>query len=282
MHIRDIVRSVSMYYSACIAGVLSASLVLASSAFAEDAYVASTGAQAINTGYRVNSKTKMEIDFKIDALNKSTEIFGASGSSGTTCCLWINGNGNLEPNFGGWCGGIEGPAKADRRTVVFDMPGKTVKVYAHGSTTAIGTKGSDKVHDIGEADRPLALFANCNDANGSTVENFGTCRIYSFKVWEDGADPIHNWQPAVKGGEVGFVDKVDGSFISEHRLGATPLAIGGDYETLDEDPYIESDGTTVVNTGVFPDTDLRMELDYALTTTEQRQFINSCSASVEA
>ena len=235
---------------------------------AEDAYVAATGAQAINTGYRVNSNTKMEIDFKIDALNKSTEIFGASGSSGTTCCLWINGNGNLEPNFGGWCGGIEGPAKAERRTVVFDMPGKTVKVYAHGSTTAIGTKGSDKVHDNGEADRPLTLFANCNDANGSTVGNFGTCRIYSFKVWEN-ADLIHNWQPAVKGSEVGFVDKVDGSFISEHRLGATPLTIGGDYETLDEDPYIESDGTTVVNTGVFPDTDLRMELDYALTTTEQ-------------
>ena len=34
-----------------------------------------------------------------------------------------------------------------------------------------------------------------------------------------------------------------------------------------EDGYIESDGTTVVNTGVFPDTDLRVEIDYALTTT---------------
>ena len=266
MKLRDCIKSAFMYGSACVVAAFAAFAPHAANA--EDAYVASTGTQAINTGYRVNSKTKMEIDFKIDALNKSTEIFGASGSSGTTCCLWINGNGNLEPNFGAWCGGIEGPAKAERRTVVFDMPGKTVKVYAHGSTTAIGAKGSDKVHDNGEADRPLALFANCNDANGSTVGNFGTCRIYSFKVWEDAA-LIHNWQPAMKGDEVGFVDKVDGSFISEHRLGATPLTIGGDYETLDEDPYIESDGTTVVNTGVFPDTDLRMELDYALTTTEQ-------------
>ena len=244
-------------------------VMLAPAVFAEDAYVASTGAQAINTGYRVNSKTKIEIDFKIDALNKSTEVFGASGSAGTSCCLWINGNGNLEPNFGGWCGGIEGPAKAERRTVVFDLPGKSVKIYAHGSTTPLNTKGSDKVFDKDAADRPLALFANCKDANGSAVENFGTCRIYYFKVWE-GTDLVHDWQPAMKGGEVGFVDKVDGSFISEHRLGATPLTIGGDYETLDEDPYIESDGTTVVNTGVFPDTDLRMELDYALTTTEEK------------
>ena len=251
--------------------LISAIVALSASfgAFAEDAYVASTGAQAINTGYRVNSKTKIEIDFKLDALNKATEVFGASGSAGTTCCLWINNNGNLEPNFGGWCGGIEGPAKAERRTVVFDLPGKTVKIYAHGGTTPLNTKGSDKVHDKGAADRPLALFANCTDANGSAVENFGTCRIYSFKVWE-GTDLVHNWQPAMKGGEVGFVDKVDNSFIREHRLGATPLTIGGDYETLEDDPYIESDGTTVVNTGVFPDTDLRMELDYALTTTEEK------------
>ena len=247
----------------------SAVLMCALAAHAEDAYVAATGAQAINTGYRVNSRTKMEIDFKIDALNKSTEVFGASGSAGTTCCLWINGNGNLEPNFGGWCGGIEGPAKAERRTVVFDMPGKTVKIYAHGSTTPLNTKGSDKVFDKGEANYPLALFANCKDANGSAVEYFGTCRIYSFKVWE-GTDLVHNWQPAMKGGEVGFVDKVDDSFIREHRFGAAPLTIGGDYETLEDDPYIESDGTSVINTGILPDTDLRMELDYAITTTEQK------------
>ena len=37
-----------------------------------------------------------------------------------------------------------------------------------------------------------------------------------------------------------------------------------------EDGYIESDGTSVVNTGVFPDTDLRVEIDYALTTTSQK------------
>lgn len=267
MKLRDCIKFALMYGSACVVAAFAAFAPHAANA--EDAYVASTGAQAINTGYRVNSKTKMEIDFKIDALNKSTEIFGASGSSGTTCCLWINGNGNLEPNFGGWCGGIEGPAKAERRTVVFDMPGKTVKVYAHGSTTAIGTKGSDKIHDNGEANYPLALFANCKDANGSAMENFGTCRIYSFKVWE-GTDLVHNWQPAMKGGEVGFVDKVDNSFICEHRFGATPLQIGGDYETIDDDPYIESDGTSVINTGILPDTDLRMELDYALTTTEQK------------
>ena len=121
MKLRDCIKFAFMYGSACVVAAFAPH-----AANAEDAYVASTGAQAINTGYRVNSKTKMEIDFKIDALNKSTEIFGASGSSGTMCCLWINGNGNgnLEPNFGGWCGALEAPATTERRTIFFDMPGK--------------------------------------------------------------------------------------------------------------------------------------------------------------
>ena len=37
---------------------------------------------------------------------------------------------------------------------------------------------------------------------------------------------------------------------------------------LAEDAYVESDGTTFVNTGVFPGTDLRIEVDYALTAVE--------------
>ena len=37
-----------------------------------------------------------------------------------------------------------------------------------------------------------------------------------------------------------------------------------------EDAYVESDGTSVVNAGVMPDPNLRLEIDYALTTTSQR------------
>ena len=39
-----------------------------------------------------------------------------------------------------------------------------------------------------------------------------------------------------------------------------------------EDAYVESDGTSVVNAGVMPDPNLRLEIDYALTTTSQRDI----------
>ena len=87
-------------------------------AFADDAYVASSGGQAINTGYHLNSNTKLEIDFQITTVVNNTYVFGASGSGGTSSCLYVNGNGNLEPNVGGYLGNIGGAATTGRRTVV--------------------------------------------------------------------------------------------------------------------------------------------------------------------
>ena len=52
--------------------------IAATSAFAEDAYVASSGGQSINTGYRIKSNTKLEVDFKIDTVAKETFVFGAA------------------------------------------------------------------------------------------------------------------------------------------------------------------------------------------------------------
>ncbi|MGI5869166.1 MAG: hypothetical protein ACOX9C_06975 [Kiritimatiellia bacterium] len=242
---------------------------------AADAFVESSGAQAINTGYHVKSNTKLVVDFQVtDASKRSAAVFGTTGGSGTTCLLWVNGStpGNLEPNFGDWCGGILSPADTSRYTIEYDLPGRSVKIYSHGSSTPLNTKGADKVQDLGTSDRPLALFANCKSAGGSNVENCGYSRIYSFKVFEGGA-LVHDWVPAMKAGEVGFVDKVGGGFIRMHLMGVAPLTIGGDYETLDDDPFIQSDGATIVNTGFRPGPDMKMEIDFACTDAAQDQRV---------
>jgi len=247
-----------------------AAILAISHASAEDAYVQSSGSQAIDTGYHVNSNTRLVVDFEIVKTNASSAVFGATGGSGTTCMLWCNSNRNLEPNFGGWLGGFGAAKENGRRTVVFDMPEKSVKLYNHGSETPWGTKTGV---DNGEAGKSLILFA---DNSSSGLARFSTCKIYSFKVYEKNGgdyDLIHEWLPAAKGSEIGFVDSVDGSFIHDRRLAAMPT-IGGDYITLeDSDPYIESDGRSVVNTGVFTDTDIRIEVDYALTAIEREMRV---------
>ena len=264
MNKNTITKAVAMFAAAITATIPAATR-------ADDAYVASTsgGNQAINTGYRVKSNTKLEVDFQIDSVVNSKYVFGAIGDAGTTCCLWANGNGNLEPNFGGWCGNIGGAATTTRRTIVYDLPNRSIALYEHGSSTPVATKDSSKVTDNGASNFPITLFANSADASGAAT-GFGICRIYSFKVWE-GTTLVHDWTPAVKGGVVGFVDAVDGSFIGQSTPGAD-LVISGDYATLaadDNAPYIESDGTTVINSGVKPFPGLRVEIDYALATTAQ-------------
>ena len=67
-----------------------AAILAISHASAEDAYIESSGAQSINTGYRVNSNTRLEVDFEIVKTNGSSAVFGAAGASGTVCMLWCN------------------------------------------------------------------------------------------------------------------------------------------------------------------------------------------------
>ena len=250
-----------------------AAILAISHASAEDAYIESSGAQSINTGYRVNSNTRLEVDFEIVKTNGSSAVFGAVGASGTACMLWCNSNRNLEPLFGDWLGGFGAAKENSRRTVVFDMPEKYVKLYNHGSQTPSGTKTGV---DNGTADWPLALFADCQSANGMNARRFGTCRIYSFKIYEKNAgdyDLVHDFVPYVKGDAAGFRDAVNGTFHTS-EFNVDGLSAGGDVERVADDGYVEltgNDGTQAsgsrgghyINTGYIPGPNTRIELDYA-------------------
>ena len=244
----------------------------------EDAYVEAFGAQAVNTGYFLNSASHIEIDFQITDVKKETTVFGADGGDGTSCRLWMNSNApGLEPNLGGWGGSFEA-AGTERRVAVFDVPTLTVTLRDPWSGTAISTKTSaNGLSFTSAATRPLALFARCTSGDGATNVQYGACRIYSFKVAEGGS-LVHDFRPATKGGEPGFFDAVTGGFFGINRLGGNDLEVGGGYEILEDDPWIESDGTTILNTGILPDADMRLEVDYALATTNQNdtRILGAC------
>ena len=102
MRIRDIVRSVSMYYSAFIVGVFAASLVLAPAAFAEDAYVESLKANTVFTDYYANQNTRIELDFEwlagdygdASVAHGGMVIGPWSDGCGTATAFWNAGGAN--------------------------------------------------------------------------------------------------------------------------------------------------------------------------------------------
>ena len=62
--------------------IMMAPAVAMGSLFADETYIESDGTQAINTGYYINAKTKIEIDFQ---MTENTSQGRLGGQNGTGC-----------------------------------------------------------------------------------------------------------------------------------------------------------------------------------------------------
>ena len=245
-------------------------------ALAEDAYIASDGAeQFINTGYFPSGKTKIEVDFQLTSTASGKDcIFGNYGDPGFSVLLYANPN-NTYFQFcgkdGGWQGVGTGVAiDTERHTMVIDVPKKTGTMYA-----ADGTVQSQKAFNSSwtyakKASWPIALLASCTSANGNTARQYAPARIYGAKIWEseDGGKTYElkrDYVPAVKGKAPGLYDKVNGVFVTNIRPSYRNLVSGEPLFEVEDDPCIISDGTaqTGINTGFFWGPDARAEIDFA-------------------
>ncbi len=262
----------------------SVSAAIPQSAMADDAYIQSSGATGLNTGYFVNENTKFELDFELTATTKSVIILGTRSAAdiGTDCTLWVNSSGNMEPRISGWGGSLGGSATTTRRTVVFDLPNNcAVALYEHGAGAATATKNKSNTANFnlnGTSDCPLALFAATSNTAGIAYRNASKVKIYSLKIWEkDGGEYgiVHDFQPCVKGDVPGFKDAVTGLFHTAEDV--SKLTAGGDVERIPDDGFVETvnnemtgssssayTGGHYIDTGYNPGPNSRIEIDYAL------------------
>ena len=73
--------------------------VCAYAASAADAYIESTGTQALNSGYRVNPDSRIEVDFQMSEVSNQARIFGADSSPTEFSALYV-GNDGTAFNYG--------------------------------------------------------------------------------------------------------------------------------------------------------------------------------------
>jgi len=240
---------------------------------ADDPYVESNGTSAINLGIVVSPKLKIQVDYAFTDASDPTpngsshyqqHLFGPSGDISAT--VYINGAGNL--SFGSsdtWAGiGTGIAADTNRRVVIIDnaarkwafMTGVTTNWYY--DTTADLTKTGT---------RPIALFGHPKNDAATSFEKFSKAKVYGCKIWFDGV-LIRDLAPRCIDGVAGFEDLVSGDFFTCSGLTAsanaqTELAGSG----ADDDPYIESDGTTYsfFDTHYFPGKKTKIEVDFRQT-----------------
>ena len=255
---------------ATIVGVLACTA--AESVSGEAAYIESDGTSGINTGYRMKTTSRIEVDFALTTLIGNVRIFGAGSGyePNLPLSLYVDGSAADPKDFVFQIGFTSGQtarwnahtfitADTVRHTAILDLPNKKLILKtgdAEWSGTASGLFSAD-------AQNPVALFAQPKTAAGTTFDNLAKARIYGVKIYE-GVDLVRDFTPCVKDGLAGFRDRVTGDFVTNGGA-FTSFSAGGDYETC-ESPYVAmpSGNTSVfIQTGYVATSNTCVELDCA-------------------
>lgn len=201
-------------------------------------YIQSSGTQYINTGFKPNQNTKIELDV-LSAEGTSSNIpyiFGTQDSSNNYfVATWVLGYGN-----GMVTTGIN----------LYDGKFHVVKVengalYKDGSIIAQGTVSS---FSIGV---PIFLFA-VNSSRQSM--GYGACKLRSCKIYDNGT-LVRDFIPCKNAsGVIGLWDDVNSTFYSNAGSGtftAGPEVIGSNRVLVDAKGYDANSGTVLVNGMVY-------------------------------
>lgn len=240
----------------------------------DDAYIENTGSGGngvMNTRFLMAPDTKVELDYAlVSTLPLQARLFGADANTPFTAAYYINGSGNMSfgigDTFKAWSTGCV--TNYYRHSAVLDVAGDHAYYITRATTNWTGTASGLGASVTQTSTRPLAVFGNAANDQGTSFSAACKAKIYGLKCWKGGT-LVHDYVPCVKGGVPGFKDLVDNSFITAENPAA--LRSGGKGLTVeDDDGYISSSGNNnangfrYINTGYTVTPHTRVEFDYAL------------------
>ena len=209
-------------------------------AIEQDSYLESNGTTGLNTGYKMNGNSRLEVDFALPDVSEPTvwqnwRIFGSDYStdeSSLLTCLWLSYNSGNGATYFRLNAKTASSTKADkylsgvdtaRHTAILDLPNSKMVILT-GTTTnaysyATGPNGDDRTTNAGidfsgrEADLPLSLFARFYTST-ARYANPSKVRIYSVRIYE--SDVLaHEFLPYGVGAVTGLYDTVTGEVVSD-------------------------------------------------------------------
>lgn len=222
-----------------------------------------------NTGYFMKTNSWLAVDFQW--LGTPADLLFGAWDDGAMLStgFWING-GKLaflyKPN-GGYKSYESSLARDNNRhTAIIDARNGDLRLLDRfGSVQWSNSTGLAAVNN---AAWPIVLFGAASNASGAGKQ-WSYARIFSAKFYEgDDPNPVKDFEPYVKDGAAGFMEKVSGVFSEVKGISA-----GGDFEYT-KSSYVENDGTTVLNLGYRANMKSRIEVDYmCLNPTENNKLI---------
>ena len=214
----------------------------------EDAYIEPTGSVGINTGVKLNGRSRLEVDFSLTVTNANTKNWRVFGTDTQEANLktWLGYDSAFNTRME-MAGNNRYPIKADtvRHLAGMNMTNGSFLFVTGTTTNALASVTTD-LSEL-EASLPLPLFGRYSNPEGSAYHNYTVpkARIYSVRIYESDA-LAHEFIPYSRGGVVGFYDTVTGDVISN----GSSFTFGGkgqDYGQLKA--YIKPDYDDVINHG---------------------------------
>ena len=216
----------------------------------------STEKISFNTGYFMKTNSWLAVDFQWLGTPKDL-LFGAwDDGAALSTAFWSNG-GNLAFLYkptGGYATYAAVANNNDRHTAIIDARDGSLRLLNRFGEVQWSKDTSAPA--VNNAAWPIVLFGAASNASG-TGKQWTYARIFSAKFYEgDDPNPVKDFEPYVKDGAVGFMEKVSGTFSEVKGVSA-----GGDIEHT-KCSYIENDGTTSLNLGYLANMRSRIEVDF--------------------
>lgn len=194
--------------------------ITCSSASDGDAYLESTGAQYIDTGFKNDSSTRIDVSFFLERRTGTQYIFGGIDNNGTTWSVADNlglyfqyTNKKFALPIRYWNGAATKNVSLGDRD---PYPGR-IEVSANlkaksGTWTIEGTTGSKEIPVPETTDNPAALqlFSRNYFRDPATIRLY-SCDIYTNDV------PAHSYTPALQDGIAGLWDSIEKKFLANAR-----------------------------------------------------------------
>ena len=216
----------------------------------------STERISFNTGYYMKTNSWLSVDFQWLGTPKDL-LFGAWDSDAKLSTAFWSTGGNLaflyKPD-GGYASYVAVANNTNRHTAIIDARNGSFRLLNRFGDVEYSKDTSAAA--VNNAVWPIVLFGAASNASG-TGKQWSYARIFSAKFYEgDDPNPVKDFEPYVKDGVAGFMEKVSGVF-SEVR----GISVGGDIEHT-KCSYVENNGTTSLNLGYLANMRSRIEVDY--------------------
>jgi len=193
----------------------------------ESAYIEADGTQAIDTGYHVNSKSRIEVDFRALSDENGGMVFAAFARGPNRCIgpYWYRSE-NKDTFSMGLYGGTWAVAKVadrdmQRHTAIVDATARKFYFVTGSETNTVAIPNN--YYNPQVADDPLNLLGNVTN---NIISRGVHARVYAFRIYEEGR-LLHHYLPYWNGEEAGFYDVADPDDPVKLKIGGHPLKIGG-------------------------------------------------------